>query len=80
MRVVAHPGHQIAAGVGRTLNGVAALQGLFQMAARQLQVLLYAGIVNEQLYGVRPPPEEAEIAQVVDEAVATFLARYGSRT
>ena len=48
------------------------------MAARQLQVLLYAGIVNEQLYGVRPPPEEAEIAQVVDEAVATFLARYGS--
>lgn len=51
-----------------------------QMASRQLQVLLYAGIVNEQLYGVRPPPEEAEIAHVVDEAVATFLARYGSRT
>jgi len=46
-------------------------------AARQLQMLYYAGIVNEQLYGVRGEPDEAEIARVVDEAVATFLARYG---
>lgn len=48
-------------------------------AARQLQVLLYAGIVNEMLYGVRGQPDEAEIASVVDAAVETFLARYGVR-
>lgn len=46
-------------------------------AARQLQVLLHAGVINELLYGVREPPDEAEIARVADEAVATFLARYG---
>jgi AcrR family transcriptional regulator len=48
------------------------------MAARQLQMLLYSGIVNELLYGVRETPDEAEIGHVVDEAVATFLARYGT--
>jgi AcrR family transcriptional regulator len=47
-------------------------------AARQLQILYYAGIVNEMLYGVRAAPDEAEITRVVDEAVATFLARYGT--
>lgn len=48
------------------------------MAARQLQVLFQAGIVNEMLYGVRATPDEAEVHRVVDEAVATFLARYGA--
>ena len=47
------------------------------MAARQLQVLFYAGIVNEMLYGVRGQPDEAEIGRVIDAAVETFLARYG---
>lgn len=61
--------HQVAAGRLRIDDS--------QSAARQLQMLYYAGIVNEQLYGVRGEPEEAEIARVVDEAVATFLARYG---
>lgn len=46
-------------------------------AARQLQMLYYAGIVNEMLYGVRGEPDEVEIGRVVDEAVSTFLARYG---
>lgn len=46
------------------------------MAARQLQVLLHAGVINELLYGVRESPDEAEIARVADEAVETFLARY----
>jgi len=46
-------------------------------AARQLQMLFYAGIVNEMLYGVRAPPDDAEIGRVVDAAVETFLARYG---
>ncbi len=49
------------------------------MAARQLQVLLYAGLVNEMLYGVRGPPDEDEIDRVVEAAVATFLARYGAK-
>ena len=61
---------QVAAGRLRIVDGA--------MAARQLQILYYAGIVNELLYGVRPPPDEAEIARVVDEAVTTFLARYGA--
>jgi AcrR family transcriptional regulator len=46
-------------------------------AAKQLQMLYYAGIVNEMLYGIRGEPDEAEIGRVVEEAVATFLARYG---
>jgi AcrR family transcriptional regulator len=45
-------------------------------AARQLQVLLHTGVINELLYGVRTTPDEAEIGRVVDEAVETFLARY----
>ncbi len=61
---------QAAAGRLRVVDGT--------MAARQLQMLYYAGIVNELLYGVRPPPDEAEIGRVVDEAVTTFLARYGA--
>jgi AcrR family transcriptional regulator len=48
-----------------------------RMAALQLQHLFHAGIINELLYGVRDTPDEAEIALVVDEAVATFMARYG---
>lgn len=47
------------------------------MAARQLQVLLHAGVIYELLYAVRDIPDEAEIARVADEAVETFLARYG---
>jgi AcrR family transcriptional regulator len=48
-----------------------------RLAAAQLQMLLQAGLVNELIYDVREPPGEAEIAAHVDEAVATFLARYG---
>lgn len=48
------------------------------MAARQLQILFHAGVINELLYGVRGTPDDAEIARVVDEAVETFLARYGT--
>jgi AcrR family transcriptional regulator len=48
------------------------------MAARHLHALYHAGVVNEMLYGVRAAPDEAEIGRVVDEAVATFLARYGA--
>jgi AcrR family transcriptional regulator len=48
------------------------------MAARQLQLLFQAGIINELLYGVRDTPNEAEIAHVVDEAVETFLARFSA--
>jgi AcrR family transcriptional regulator len=47
-------------------------------AARQLQVLFHTGVINELLYGVRNPPDEAEIGRVADEAVATFMARYAS--
>jgi AcrR family transcriptional regulator len=50
-----------------------------RLAATQLQMLLQAGLVNELLYDVREPPDEAEIAAHVDEAVATFLARYAPR-
>ena len=50
-----------------------------RMAAHQLQVLFHAGVINEMLYGVRSPPDEAEVARVADEAVKTFLARYGAR-
>jgi|GEM_PF-139821 len=50
-----------------------------RLAATQLQMLLQAGLVNELLYDVREPPGEAEIAAHVDEAVATFLARYAPR-
>jgi AcrR family transcriptional regulator len=50
-----------------------------RLAAAQLQMLLQAGLVNELLYDVREPPDEAEIAAHVDEAVATFLARYAAR-
>lgn len=49
------------------------------MAARQLQILFHAGVINELLYGVRSAPDETEIARVVDEAVETFLARYGAQ-
>ena len=48
-----------------------------RMAALQLQHLFHAGIINELLYGVRDTPDEEEVARVVDEAVATFMARYG---
>lgn len=48
-----------------------------RMAAQQLQHLFHAGIINELLYGVRQTPGEEEVARVVDEAVATFMARYG---
>jgi AcrR family transcriptional regulator len=48
-----------------------------RMAAHQLQMLFHAGIISELLYGVRDAPDEAEVARVVDEAVATFMARYG---
>lgn len=61
--------HQVAAGRLRIDDSLS--------AARQLQMLYYAGIVNEMLYGVRQEPDEAEIARVVEEGVATFLARYG---
>jgi AcrR family transcriptional regulator len=47
-----------------------------RMAAQQLQHLFHAGIINELLYGVRQTPGEEEVARVVDEAVATFMARY----
>ena len=47
------------------------------MAARQLQLLFHIGIINELLYGVRNTPDEEEIGRVADEAVETFLARYG---
>ncbi len=50
-----------------------------RLAAAQLQMLLQAGLVNELLYDVREPPDEAEIAAHVDAAVATFLARYAAR-
>lgn len=50
-----------------------------RLAAAQLQMLLQAGLVNELLYDVREPPDEAEIAARVDAAVATFLARYAAR-
>ena len=46
-------------------------------AARQFQVLLQAGILSEMLYGVIDAPDENQIARTVDEAVATFMARYG---
>ena len=46
-------------------------------AARQFQVLLQAGILNEMLYGVIDAPDENQIARTVDEAVATIMARYG---
>ena len=49
-----------------------------RMAAQQLQLLFHAGIVNELLYGVRETPGEEEVSRVVDEAVATFMARYGA--
>lgn len=48
-----------------------------RMAALQLQHLFHAGIINELLYCVRDTPDEEEVARVVDEAVATFMARYG---
>ena len=48
-----------------------------RMAARQLQMLFHTGIVSEMLYGVRAQPGDAEIARTADEAVKTFLARYG---
>jgi AcrR family transcriptional regulator len=47
-------------------------------AAQQLQLLFHAGIINELLYGVRETPGEEEVARVVDEAVSTFMARYGA--
>lgn len=48
------------------------------MAAEQLRALFYAGIFNELLFGVRSIPPEAEIAGRAEEAVKTFLARYGA--
>mgnify|MGYP000592278929 CR=1 FL=1 len=49
-----------------------------EMAARQLQVLMHTGVIYEMLYGVRTEPDAAEVARVADEAVKTFLARYGA--
>lgn len=47
-------------------------------AAAQLHILMQGGVMNELLYGVRETPDEDEIGRVVDEAVKTFLARYGA--
>jgi len=50
-----------------------------RLAAAQFLMLLQAGVVNELLHCVRDAPDEAEIVRRVDEAVATFLARYARR-
>lgn len=47
------------------------------VAARQLVALFQAGVLNELLFGVRGTPSETDAARTADEAVATFLARYG---
>jgi hypothetical protein len=45
-------------------------------AADQFAALCKAGIFMRALLGM-PPPSEAEIARTAEEAVRTFLARYG---
>ncbi|HMN85385.1 MAG TPA: TetR/AcrR family transcriptional regulator [Bauldia sp.] len=47
------------------------------LAAAQFIGLLQAGVLNVLLFGVRNAPDEAEVARIVDGAVAMFLARYG---
>jgi len=51
-----------------------------RLAAAQFLMLLQAGVINELLLCVRDVPDEAEIVRRVDEAVATFLARYARRS
>lgn len=49
----------------------------FDLAADQFAELCKASIFLRVMCGLTPAPTEADIARVVDGAVATFLARYG---
>jgi AcrR family transcriptional regulator len=49
-----------------------------ELAADQFCELSRAGFHARQLFGMEGPPDPAQIARVVDGAVATFLARYGA--
>lgn len=50
----------------------------FELAADQFGKLCEAGLVDEMLFGVRLRVTEAERRRIVEGAVDTFLARYGT--
>jgi len=49
----------------------------FTLAAEQFSDLAKSRLWLRAVFGVQTEFSQAEIAQVVDEAVKTFLARYG---
>lgn len=50
----------------------------FEMAAAQFQELCKADVYMRLVFGIDDAFDEDEIERVVDEAVATFMARYGA--
>ena len=51
--LMAHLGHQIAAGIGHALQGITPLQGLFQKAPAQFQHRLELGVFGRPQTGTR---------------------------
>ena len=50
-----------------------------QLAADQFPELCKAGLHQQMILGLRPPPSEAEIDRVVEGAVEMFMCSYGAR-
>jgi len=53
-------------------------KGDMEVAARQFLELCKADIQHKRLWNIGPAPTETQIGKQVDEAVATFLAAYGT--